>query len=152
ADKEALALPKHVQPTVRDTPSAFGGSLTTADEDTEISESEAVLGKTSNWHRAAWQLLFSEAYDTKQALADEGHEYLVTITENRRLTPTTYDRNVFHLEFDTSETGLKYEIGDALGIHGWNDTQEVLDFIEFYGEKPETIVVVPRALPKNAPE
>ncbi|KAG0004791.1 hypothetical protein BGZ80_005553, partial [Entomortierella chlamydospora] len=152
ADKEALALPKHVQPTVRDTPSAFGGSLTTADEDTEISESEAVLGKTSNWHRAAWQLLFSEAYDTKQALADEGHEYLVTITENRRLTPTTYDRNVFHLEFDTSETGLKYEISDALGIHGWNDTQEVLDFIEFYGEKPETIVVVPRALPKNAPE
>ncbi|KAF9358135.1 hypothetical protein BGX26_002426 [Mortierella sp. AD094] len=152
ADKEALALPKHVQPTVRATPSAFDGSLTIADGDTEISESEVVLGKTSNWHRAAWQLLFSEAYDTKQALSDEDHEYLVTITENRRLTPTTYDRNVFHLEFDTSDTGLKYEIGDALGIHGWNDTQEVLDFIEFYGEKPETVVVVPRALPKNAPE
>ncbi|KAF9981570.1 hypothetical protein BGZ75_007078, partial [Mortierella antarctica] len=54
--------------------------------------------------------------------------------------------------FDTTNTGLKYEIGDALGIHGWNDTQEVLDFIEFYGEKPETVVVVPRALAKNAPE
>ncbi|KAF8981339.1 hypothetical protein BGZ46_002952 [Entomortierella lignicola] len=152
ADQEALALPKHVQPTVRSTTSAFDASSANAVDAEVVEESEVVLGKTSNWHKAAWQLLFSEAYDTKQALSDEGHEYLVTITENRRLTPSTYDRNVFHLEFDTTNTGLKYEIGDALGIHGWNDSQEVLDFIEFYGEKPETVVVVPRALPKNAPE
>ncbi|KAG0212273.1 hypothetical protein BGX28_006626 [Mortierella sp. GBA30] len=153
ADQAALALPMRVLPTVRGTANAFDSALSNSTFDTESSsESEVVLGKTSNWHKAAWQLLFSEAYDTKQVLSDSDHAYLVKITENRRLTPTTYDRNVFHLEFDTTNTGLKYEIGDALGIHGWNDTQEVLDFIEFYGEKPETIVVVPRALAKNAPE
>ncbi|KAI8600292.1 hypothetical protein EDD21DRAFT_137305 [Dissophora ornata] len=151
ADQAALALPKNVLPTVRTTVNAFSGAPVNADVE-NVEESEVALGKTSNWHKAAWQLLFSEAYDTKKSLSDEGHEYLVTISENRRLTPSTYDRNVFHLEFDTTDTGLKYEIGDALGIHGWNDTQEVIDFIEFYGEKPETVVVVPRALPKNAPE
>ncbi|KAI1306262.1 hypothetical protein EDD11_004848 [Mortierella claussenii] len=153
ADQAALALPMRVLPTVCATANAFESSSIQAEDDVEVAEeSEVVLGKTSNWHKAAWQLLFSEAYDTKQVLADEDHEYLVTITENRRLTPTTYDRNVFHLEFDTTDTRLHYEIGDALGIHGWNDTQEVLDFIEFYKEKPETIVVVPRTLAKNAPE
>lgn len=154
ADQAALALPKHVTPTVRGIANAFEGShVTTAVEESSVpEEGEVALGKTSNWHKAAWQLMFSEAFETRQALSDGDHAYLVKITENRRLTPTTYDRNVFHLEFDTTNTGLKYEIGDALGIHGWNDTQEVLDFIEFYGEKPQTVVVVPRALAKNAPE
>ncbi|KAF9936375.1 hypothetical protein BGZ67_002436 [Mortierella alpina] len=153
ADQAALALPKQVLPTVRGTLNAFDSALASSTiEESSSEDGEVVLGKTSNWHKAAWQLLFSEAYETQQALADGDHAYLVKITENRRLTPTTYDRNVFHLEFDTTNTGLKYEIGDALGIHGWNDTQEVLDFIEFYGEKPETVVVVPRALAKNAPE
>ncbi|KAF9427299.1 hypothetical protein BGZ94_005155 [Podila epigama] len=153
ADKDAVSLPKHVVPTVRSDANAFDASNAPVAATAAVAEEgEVVLGKTSNWHQAAWQLLFSEAYETKQQLADEGHSYLVKITENRRLTPTTYDRNVFHIEFDTTNTGLKYEIGDALGIHGWNDTQEVLDFIEFYGEKPETVVVTPRALPKNAPE
>ncbi|KAF9904882.1 hypothetical protein EC991_002245 [Linnemannia zychae] len=153
ADQAALALPKHVVSTVRGIANAFEGTNATAVEETAVSEDgEVALGKTSNWHQAAWQLMFSEAFDSRQALSDGDHAYLVKITENRRLTPTTYDRNVFHLEFDTTNTGLKYEIGDALGIHGWNDTQEVLDFIEFYGEKPETVVIVPRALAKNAPE
>ncbi|KAK3834997.1 MAG: hypothetical protein J3R72DRAFT_403841 [Linnemannia gamsii] len=153
ADQAALALPKHVVSTVRGVANAFEGTNATAGDESAVSEDgEVALGKTSNWHQAAWQLMFSEAFDTRQALSDGDHSYLVKITENRRLTPSTYDRNVFHLEFDTTNTGLKYDIGDALGIHGWNDTQEVLDFIEFYGEKPETIVVVPRALAKNAPE
>ncbi|KAF8933252.1 hypothetical protein BGZ47_010954 [Haplosporangium gracile] len=152
ADQTALALPKHVISTVRGIANAFGGSNANIVEESASEEGEVALGKTSNWHQAAWQLMFSEAFETRQALSDGDHSYLVKITENRGLTPTTYDRNVFHLEFDTTNTSLKYEIGDALGIHGWNDTQEVLDFIEFYGEKPETIVVVPRALAKNAPE
>ncbi|KAG0044801.1 hypothetical protein BGZ83_009923 [Gryganskiella cystojenkinii] len=153
ADQAALALPKRVSPTIRNAVNAFSATSVSHVASSTVEEgSEVALGKTSNWHQAAWQLLFSEAYETKQTLSDEGHSYLVKITENRRLTPTTYDRNVFHLEFDTTDTGLKYDIGDALGIHGWNDTQEVLDFISFYGEKPETIVVVPRAIPKNAPE
>ncbi|KAF9008919.1 assimilatory sulfite reductase [Cyathus striatus] len=61
------------------------------------------------------------------------------------LTPLDYDRNVFHLEFDTSGTGLKYAIGEALGVHGWNDEQEVLDFCSWYGIDPNKLMTIPVA-------
>ena len=69
--------------------------------------------------------------------------YLVTCTVNRRLTPKEYDRNVFHVEFDTTGTGLKYAIGEALGVHGWNDEAEVLDFCRWYGVDPARLVTIP---------
>ncbi|KAI9638842.1 putative sulfite reductase [Dioszegia hungarica] len=72
--------------------------------------------------------------------------FLVTVTENRRLTPQTYDRNVFHLELDSAGTGLKYEIGEAIGIHGWNDGPEVLSFCEWYGLDPDALVTFPNPL------
>ena len=67
--------------------------------------------------------------------------FLVSVTETRRLTPMTYDRNVFHMDFDTAGTGLKYDIGEAIGIHGWNDAAEVLDFCEWYGLEPDAVVM-----------
>ena len=36
---------------------------------------------------------------------------------------------VFHIEFDTHGTGLKYAIGEALGAHGWNDDAEGSRFL-----------------------
>ncbi|KAF9977554.1 hypothetical protein BGZ73_005683 [Actinomortierella ambigua] len=148
----ALALPKHVVPTIRGLAGAFEASKAAAAATPAAAEedSEVALAKTATWHQAAFQLMFGEAYSTKHKLSDD-HHYVVQITEHKRLTPTTYDRYVFHLELDTLQTGLKYEIGDALGIHGWNDTEEVLEFIEFYGEKPESVVVAPRQPAKNAP-
>ena len=68
---------------------------------------------------------------------------MVTCTVNKRLTPLEYDRNVFHLEFDTSGTGLKYAIGEALGVHGWNDAEDVLDFCNWYGINPDGLVTLP---------
>ncbi|CAO3641888.1 unnamed protein product [Cunninghamella blakesleeana] len=101
--------------------------------------------ETGTWHKAAWQVMFKEAYGTKQDLRPDLHEatYLVKLTENRRLTPDSYDRNVFHLEFDTTESNLKYELGDALGVHGHNDADEVKAFIKWYGLKENDIVLVP---------
>jgi sulfite reductase (NADPH) flavoprotein alpha-component len=58
------------------------------------------------------------------------------------LTPVTYDRNIFHIEFDLGPSGLKYDIGEALGIHAENDPAAVLSFIEFYGLNPDEIVEV----------
>jgi sulfite reductase (NADPH) flavoprotein alpha-component len=69
--------------------------------------------------------------------------FLVTCTVNRRLTPLDYNRNVFHLEFDTSGTGLKYAIGEALGVHGWNDAEEVLGFCDWYGLDPNQVISTP---------
>jgi len=115
---------------------------------------------TGIWDLAARHLFFREAFavedktiqDTfdgpgilalRPSTADE--TFLATVTENRRLTPQTYDRNVFHLELDTAGTGLKYEIGEALGVHGWNDSKEVLEFCEWYGLEPDSIVSFPNA-------
>lgn len=114
--------------------------------------------KLSSWHDAAKHILFpsifsppselaslSEAYSQNPLLRPEipDRTFLVTCTVNKRLTPLEYDRNVFHLEFDTSGTGLKYSIGEALGVHGWNDAQEVLDFCQWYGVNPDSLVTLP---------
>ncbi|KAH7914310.1 hypothetical protein BJ138DRAFT_1144025, partial [Hygrophoropsis aurantiaca] len=114
----------------------------------------ATLG---SWHDAAKHLLFPSVFtpplphteDTQYpqipTLRPEVDErtYLVTCTVNRRLTPLEYDRNVFHLEFDSAGTGLTYAIGEALGVHGWNDTDDVRDFIAWYGVDPTRLITLP---------
>ncbi|KAG2146670.1 hypothetical protein DEU56DRAFT_785777 [Suillus clintonianus] len=130
-------------------------AVETADGQTVINGS-----KVSSWHDAAKHLLFPSVFtpptppseETQEYLQDPSlrpevpeHTYLVTCTVNRRLTPLDYDRNVFHLEFDTEGTGLKYAIGEALGVHGWNDEQEVLDFCEWYGVDPDRLITIPVA-------
>ncbi|KZW04001.1 hypothetical protein EXIGLDRAFT_663402 [Exidia glandulosa HHB12029] len=69
--------------------------------------------------------------------------YVLTCTVNRRLTPREYERNVFHMEFDTTGTGLQYAIGEALGIHGWNDADDVREFCAWYGLDPERAISIP---------
>jgi sulfite reductase (NADPH) flavoprotein alpha-component len=113
----------------------------------------------SSWEVAARHVLFREAYAVEDAktvdaeknvpginalspeLAEE--TFLVTVVENRRLTPESYDRNIFHLEMDTAGTGLKYAVGEALGIHGWNEADEVAEFCAWYGLDPEGVVIIP---------
>ncbi|KAI6047324.1 assimilatory sulfite reductase [Pisolithus marmoratus] len=126
----------------------------------DISESERVYGesKVSCWHEAAKHLLFPSAFapvlPTLAGSKDEfspnpllrpdlpERTYLVTCAVNRRLTPLEYDRNVFHIELNTKGTGLKYAIGEALGVHGWNDEQEVLEFCAWYGVNPDRLITI----------
>ncbi|KAG8893715.1 hypothetical protein FRC00_010113, partial [Tulasnella sp. 408] len=116
-------------------------------------QESAALG---SWRDAAKNIIFREAYsvprqDTLDATQQnpalrpdlEDRTYLVTCSVNRRLTPLSYDRNVFHLEFDTAGTGLQYAIGEALGVHGWNDVDEVKDFCSWYGLDPSAVVTLP---------
>jgi sulfite reductase (NADPH) flavoprotein alpha-component len=126
---------------------------------TPVDSDEAADGaRLGSWMDAAKHLIFSpsftpeslvpsslSSYDQHPALRPElpDRTFLVTCTVNRRLTPLEYDRNVFHLEFDTSGTGLKYEIGEALGVHGWNDAGEVLDFCAWYGADPDRVITLP---------
>ncbi|KAM0791457.1 hypothetical protein ACM66B_005911 [Microbotryomycetes sp. NB124-2] len=113
-----------------------------------------VIGSSpkSSWHQLAHRFLFPEAFsvetnESEKKRPDLPEEtFLITVTENRRLTPSTYDRNVFHLEFSTKGTGLKYAVGEALGIHGWNDADEVSEFLEWYGLDPNAIISVPSRL------
>lgn len=96
------------------------------------------------WRKAAKGLLFKEAYGTRPALRPDlpVKAFTVHVKENRRLTPPSYDRNIFHVEFDLGTSGLKYDIGEALGIHAENDPTEVMEFIKFYGLNPEEVVEV----------
>ncbi|KAF8211251.1 hypothetical protein K438DRAFT_1569020 [Mycena galopus ATCC 62051] len=121
----------------------------------ETDEGDVVNGaRLGSWHDAAKHLLFPAAFN----LSDEAdtfaqnpalhpevpdRTFLVTCTVNRRLTAKEYDRNVFHLEFDTNGTGLKYAIGEALGVHGWNDEEEVHEFCRWYGVDPNRLVTIP---------
>lgn len=123
----------------------------------ETTEGKTIINGAhlSSWHDAAKHLLFPSIFTPSQHRVDDGlcnpalrpeipdTTFLVTCTVNKRLTPLEYDRNVFHLEFDTSGTGLKYAIGEALGVHGWNDEQEVLDFCSWYGVDPQRLITIP---------
>ncbi|KAF8609387.1 hypothetical protein BDV93DRAFT_518211 [Ceratobasidium sp. AG-I] len=116
---------------------------------------DPVVPTLGSWSEAAKRLIFREAFvpaaapaattNSDAALRPDLSEerFLVTCTVNKRLTPMSYDRNVFHLEFDTAGTGLKYAIGEALGVHGWNDEAEVLDFCEWYGTDPKSAITLP---------
>lgn len=107
-------------------------------------EEEGADAESGKWHKAAWQLMFNEAYKTETAVRPDLHEstYVIRVGENRRLTPDSYDRNVFHIEFDTTNSNLKYELGDALGVHGHNDYTDVQDFLNWYGLNGKDIVSV----------
>ncbi|KAF8529079.1 assimilatory sulfite reductase [Hysterangium stoloniferum] len=121
---------------------------------------DVTIPKVSTWHDAAKHIIFREAFapppPTPSSDESETHvqtaalrpdvperTFLVTTTVNRRLTPKEYDRNVFHLEFNTQGTGLKYAIGEALGVHGWNDTDEISDFCRWYGVDPNQLIILP---------
>lgn len=97
-----------------------------------------------DWKTAAKGLVFKEAYGTKPALRPDVNvkTYTVHVQENRRLTPPSYDRNIFHIEFDLGDSGLTYDIGEALGIHAENDEVQVEEFIKFYKLDPKEIVEV----------
>lgn len=97
-----------------------------------------------DWKVPGKGLAFKEAFGTKNSLRPDlsTKTYNVHVSANRRLTPLTYERNIFHIEFDLGDSGLKYEIGEALGIHAENDEVEVQEFIKFYQLNPEEIVEV----------
>ncbi|KAJ6095875.1 hypothetical protein N7486_006621 [Penicillium sp. IBT 16267x] len=127
---EAIELPKNIS----------ANSFVPFDK--EEAEAPVLL---RDWQTAAKGLVFKEAFDTRNALRPDlaTKTFTVHVKENRRLTPVTYDRNIFHIEFDLGNTGLTYDIGEALGVHAENDPKDVTDFIAFYGLDPDAIVEVP---------
>ncbi|KAM5439755.1 sulfite reductase [NADPH] flavoprotein component [Microsporum ferrugineum] len=109
-------------------------------EEVKVEEEEGEEEKTTR-DEVVKGLLFKEAYGTQEALPRHASKtFTVTVKENRRLTPTTYDRNIFHLEFDLGRSGLVYEIGEALGVHPENPAGEVDEFARWYGLDQDELV------------
>lgn len=107
-------------------------------------ETQEVL-ELYDWQAAAKGLAFKEAYGTQNDLRPDlpVKTSTVTVKENRRLTPSDYSRNIFHIEFDLGDSGLTYKIGEALGIHAENDEDEINAFVSFYGLNAADLVQVP---------
>ncbi|KAI5290022.1 hypothetical protein KEM54_002644, partial [Ascosphaera aggregata] len=108
-------------------------------------DDEEAPSQLDNWQKVAKFLVFREAYDTKLALRPDlsVKTYTIHVSGNKRLTPESYERNIFHIEFDLGDSGLTYDIGEALGIHAENDPEQIEEFIKFYGVDPDAIVPVP---------
>ncbi|CAG8526895.1 14019_t:CDS:2, partial [Racocetra fulgida] len=104
-----------------------------------------VKPKLGSCHTAVHNLLFKEAFGFSNVERPDVAEktFIITVSENRRLTPPTYDRYLFHIEFDITGTGLKYDLGEALGVYGHNDPEEVDEFLEYYGLNPNDLISIP---------
>ncbi|KAJ2800520.1 sulfite reductase [NADPH] flavoprotein component, partial [Coemansia helicoidea] len=88
----------------------------------------------------AKRLAFPEAYSTQVVPRHGEKTFTVKVSSLRRMTPSAYDRNIIHIEFDTRGTGLTYEIGDALGVFGYNDVAQVDRFCVQYGLDADQLV------------
>eukprot|EP00924_Labyrinthula_sp_SR-Ha-C_P013651 augustus_masked-scaffold_5-processed-gene-9.45-mRNA-1 protein AED:0.31 eAED:0.32 QI:0/-1/0/1/-1/1/1/0/1089 len=107
-------------------------------------ESEEIVDQTVKSYELAWSFLFPAILESKETLRPDEHEVATaTVTKFERLTPSEYSRNIFHIEFDISGTGITYEIGDALGVFGLNEEEEVDAFIKDYKLDPDEIVKLP---------
>lgn len=119
------------------TESSFGPNATEIE-----SFPEAEAGKVSDVTK---KLVFSEAYGLERKLRPDlpVKNYVVKVKENRRVTPSDYDRYIFHIEFDISGTGMTYDIGEALGVHARNNEAKVKQFLSSYGLNEEDVILVP---------
>lgn len=102
----------------------------------------------------AKRVAFSEAYGSSKELRPDlpVQNFVSTVKVNQRVTPDDYDRHIFHFELDIAGTGLKYSIGEALGVHSPNNEQQVLEFIDWYGLNPDEVVSVPSVVNEGSKE
>ncbi|KAF4038513.1 Oxidoreductase NAD-binding domain [Phytophthora infestans] len=100
------------------------------------------FGEVSRETKAAWQLMFPNAWEAHHGMRDHVTD-LVTVTKWERLTPEDYSRNVFHVEMDTTNTAIKYRIGEALAVFAHNDEKEVVKFLQTYNVDPEALAALP---------
>ncbi|OMJ11487.1 putative sulfite reductase [NADPH] flavoprotein component [Smittium culicis] len=86
------------------------------------------------------QVVFNESFTSSLDTSPEyGNIYTIKVSKTVRLTPESYDRNLFHIEFDIGNSGLTYGIGEALGVYGENDKDDTLNFLNWYGVNPDTL-------------
>ncbi|KAJ1736714.1 sulfite reductase [NADPH] flavoprotein component [Coemansia sp. Benny D160-2] len=108
----------------------------TPDKQDDGANAAIVVDPTATYDSAiavAQRIAFPEAFATQVVSRPGEHTFAIKVSALRRMTPSTYDRNIIHIEFDTRGTDLTYEIGDALGVYGYNDSAQVDEFCKAYG-------------------
>lgn len=70
---------------------------------------------------------------------------LVELCVNRRLTPSDYDVEVRHLEFNLSGSNMRYALGDSLAIYPQTAPSLVTDVCTYFNYDPDKKVVIKRS-------
>jgi len=68
---------------------------------------------------------------------------LLTITENTRMTPSEYERDIRHFSLSSEGLDFPFDLGDAVAIYPENlpeDVEEALKFLELEGDKVLTVL------------
>eukprot|EP00930_Biecheleria_cincta_P033054 TRINITY_DN228_c0_g1_i1.p1 TRINITY_DN228_c0_g1~~TRINITY_DN228_c0_g1_i1.p1 ORF type:complete len:1881 (-),score=444.47 TRINITY_DN228_c0_g1_i1:541-5724(-) len=67
---------------------------------------------------------------------------LLTIRENKRMTPSDYERDIRHFSLSTDDVDFPFDLGDAVAIYPENlddDVDAALKFLELEGDKVITV-------------
>lgn len=65
-----------------------------------------------------------------------------TLLENKVITAPGYGRPIIYVEFDISQTGFEYNVGDSLGIHPSNPIDHVDSFLRWYRINPDAVISI----------
>ncbi|KAJ2785405.1 sulfite reductase [NADPH] flavoprotein component [Coemansia interrupta] len=145
ADDVAAAMAAALGLEAAETEAAAAEEAAPAQAAAPPAESAApALGETVASADVARMLAFPEAYGAHVAARPDERTHTVRVSAKYRMTPADYDRNIFHIEFDTRGTELTYEIGDALGVYGANDPALVDAFVAAYGLDGDQLVAAAR--------
>jgi sulfite reductase (NADPH) flavoprotein alpha-component len=66
------------------------------------------------------------------------------MSENTSITRDDYDRDTRHNNFDTTGTGIDYDIGDVLATYPHNDVTEVNAFLDSIKINPDQALEIER--------
>ena len=74
---------------------------------------------------------------------DINNPFLAKVIYKKRISGTSSGKNVQHIIFDISGSGISYKCGDSVAIYPKNDDQEVEQIIKLLGSDKNMTVDVP---------
>lgn len=82
-----------------------------------------------------------QAEPTRDKGYHKGNPYTATLLNHHPLVTDDAGRMVMHIEIDLGESGLKYEVGDALGVFTNNSAEVVDEILKWVGLTGEEQIV-----------
>ncbi len=73
---------------------------------------------------------------------DKEHPFSAELILSQKITGRDSNKDVRHIEIDLSDSGLTYQVGDALGVYFENDTELVNELITALGLSADEVVTV----------
>lgn len=96
---------------------------------------QVVKATTSNIASTSSPVLVEEVTNT--SAFNRESPFPATLLTNQRLTDRASEKDVRHLEFDLSGSGLQYQPGDTLGVYFENDPSLVNEILNIVGIEPQ---------------